>query len=190
MKTFKLSRQNIYLLIITIFLLIFVLFFAFMVLIPSGKQYRLARAETNKYAIELSQYERLNDETLQKLKSLQEKHRSVITSFDNEFDKDRFVTQNRKFFQNLKVSKLSKLDEKQPFELYEVNATSKIDSPAVFYNFLDSLNKGDWIIGVNFPIHFKRDGELINSSFTMRVYTLNEDSNVSRASESNTTTMQ
>jgi hypothetical protein len=42
---------------------------------------------------------------------------------------------------------------------------------------LDDLNKGDWIIGVNFPINFVRDGEMIKSSFTMKVYTNNKDKN-------------
>lgn len=191
MKPFKMSRQNLYLLIITLFLLIFVLIFAFMVLIPAGKDYRQIRTITNKHSIELGQYQQLSDETFQSLKSLQEKHRSVITAFDNSFDKERFIAQNRRFFQNLQISKMSKLDEKLPFDLYEVNATSKIDSPVVFYNFLDSLNKGNWIIGVNFPIHFQRDGELINSSFTMRVYSLSADINESNmTSEVNTTKMQ
>ena len=191
MKSFKLSRQNLYLLIITLFLLIFVLLFAFAVLIPAGKDYRQARSVTNKHSIELSQYQQLNDETFQELKSLQEKYRNVITAFDNSFDQERFIAQNRRFFQNLQISKMSKLDEKQPFDLYEVNATSKIDSPVVFYNFLDSLNKGNWIIGVNFPIHFKRDGELINSSFTMRVYNISDGRNESNATkETNTTVMQ
>jgi hypothetical protein len=57
------------------------------------------------------------------------------------------------------------------FTIYEVNTTSKINSPKVFYNFLDSINKSDWIIGVNFPINFKREADMIRSSFTMRVYT-------------------
>ncbi|MBU0631048.1 hypothetical protein KKA17_00210 [bacterium] len=191
MKSFNVSRQNIYLLVITLLLLIFVLLFAFIVLIPSGKEYREARSLTNKHAIELSQYQQLNDETWQELKSLQEKHRTIITAFDNSFNQDRFITENKKFFQNLTLSKIAKIDRQYPFDLYEVNTTSKIDSPAVFYNFLDSLNKGDWVIGVNFPIHFQRDGELINSSFTMRVYALNEEINTSmiqpQALEMNTT---
>ena len=164
MKSLKISRQNLYLLFITLILLVFVLIFAFWVLIPAGKEYRQMRATTNKYSMELSQYQQINDETLQSLKELQDKHRNVITAFDNDFDQERFIAQNRKFFQNLQISKLQKLEEKQPFELYEVNATSKIDSPVVFYSFLDSLNKGDWIIGVNFPIHFQREGEFMSLS--------------------------
>ena len=185
----KTSGQSTSLLLITLFILVFVLIFAFKVLVPTGKEYRETREKINVHTVELAQYQKLNDKTLAQLGTLQEKHRSVITAFGNSFNEERFAAQNKKFFQNLKVSKLSKLKDKQPFDLYEVNATSKINSPVVFYNFLDSLSKSDWIIGVNFPIHFQKEGELINSSFTMRVYTLNKDSNESNATvdESNTT---
>lgn len=177
MKSMKMSRQTVYLLLITIVLLIFVLIFAFFVLIPSGQEYRAARSVANKHTAELSQFEQLNDDTLKQLKSLQSKHRSVITAFENSFDKARFTAENRKYFQNLTLTKIAKIDRQTPFDLYEVNATSKIDSPLVFYNFLDSLNKGSWVIGVNFPIHFQKEGEFIISSFTMRVYNINEDVN-------------
>jgi hypothetical protein len=190
MKSMKMSRQSVYLLSITIFLLIFVFLFAFFVLIPSGQEYRLARNETNKHAAELSQFEQLNDDTHGQLKSLQEKHRSIINAFANTFNQAKFIAENKKYFQNLTVSKLTKVDRQTPFDLYEVNATSKIDSPVVFYNFLDSLNKSHWVIGVNFPIHFQKEGEFIVSSFTMRVYNLNDDINESKtaAKKENSTT--
>lgn len=175
MKSMKMSRQTVYLLLITIFLLIFVLLFAFFVLIPSGQEYRVARSVANKHTAELSQYEQLHDDTLKELKSLQSKHKNVITAFENNFDKVKFTAENKKYFQNLTLTKIAKVDRQSPFDLYEVNATSKIDSPVVFYDFLDSLNRGSWVIGVNFPIHFQKDGEFIISSFTMRVYNLHED---------------
>jgi len=42
------TRQNIYLLGISIFLLIFVLVFSFAVLIPEGKEYRIKRTDFRK----------------------------------------------------------------------------------------------------------------------------------------------
>ena len=177
MKSMKMSRQSVYLLVITISLLIFVFLFAFFVLIPSGQEYRLQRSVTTKHEAELSQYQQLNDDTSKQLKALQAKHQNVIAAFDNHFDQARFTADNRKYFQNLTLSKVAKVDRQTPFDLYEVNATSKINSPEVFYNFLDSLNKGNWIIGVNFPIHFQKEGEFIIASFRMRVYNINEDVN-------------
>lgn len=175
MKSMTMSRQSVYLLIITIVLLIFVFLFAFFVLIPSGQQYRVARNMVNKNDAELTQYQQQNDDTLAQLKSLQSKHKNIVNAFSNSFNKANFIAENKKYFQNLTLSKVSKVDRQTPFDLYEVNATSKISSPEVFYNFLDSLNKNNWIIGVNFPIHFQKEGEFIVSSFTMRVYNLNED---------------
>ena len=44
----NISRQNIYLLALSVFLLTFVMLFSFMVLIPNGKEYRIKRADLKK----------------------------------------------------------------------------------------------------------------------------------------------
>ena len=75
---------------------------------------------------------------------------------------------------------MKKLDNEEEFSVYEVNTTSEITSPKNFYNFLEAVNKSDWIVGVNFPITFKRDGEIISSSFTMKVYENNQELNTTK----------
>ena len=181
MKSMKMSKQTVYLLVITILLLIFVFLFAFFVLIPSGKEYRTARTEANKHSLELDQFQKVNDETEKRLNELKEKNKAIINAFEHNFEPNKFIAENKKYFQNLTLSKVEKKDRLEPFDLYEVNATSKIDSPAVFYDFLDNLKKGNWVIGVNFPIHFQKEGEFIISSFTMRVYTLNDNEHNAKA---------
>lgn len=176
----NLSKQNIYLLVLCIFLLIFVLFFSFAVLIPEGKEYRLKRTELNKESLELKQ---LSDFSIEKeviLQNLRSDNINVIRAFDTEFNADRFEKQHRNFFTSLTVSKRAKLEDEDGFSVYEVNTTSLISSPKSFYDFLDAINKSNWIIGVNFPINFKRDGEMISSSFTMRVYNDNKDLNTTK----------
>lgn len=174
------SRQNIYLLAVSLFLLIFVLVFSFAVMIPEGKSYRVKKTELKKENLELKQ---LSDFAIEKeviLQKLQGDNSHVIKAFDAEFSAERFEKQHRNFFSSLSVSKRTKLEDEDGFSVYEVNTTSEISSPKSFYNFLDSVNKSDWIIGVNFPINFKREGEMINSSFTMRVYSNNKESNSSK----------
>jgi hypothetical protein len=144
--------------------------FSFLVLIPEGKNYREQRGKLNKEAMELRRYEEFADKTLQMLKELQSENAHIITSFDNAFSSTRFQKQFRSYFTSLELSKQVTLDDEDEFSVYEVNTTSSINSPQSFYNFLDAINKADWIIGINFPIEFKRDHELISSSFTMRVY--------------------
>ncbi len=166
----SISRQSVYLLTLSIFLLIFVLLFSFLVLIPKGKEYREQRVELNKNRTELRRYEDFSQSTLQKLKQLQSDNAHIITAFDNTFNVHRFEKQHSVYFTSLKLSPKKALENEDEFVVYEVNTTSSINTPQSFYEYLDAVNKGDWIIGVNFPINFKRDHELINSSFTMRVY--------------------
>jgi hypothetical protein len=172
------SRQNIYLLALSTFLLVFVLLFSFAVLIPKGQEYREQRNELRQKNLELKRYEDFSKETLSILKKLQSDNRYIIEAFRNEFDAQRFKKQNKEYFVSLDISEKTYIDKKEEeFNIYEVNTTSHIFSPKSFYDFLDSINKGDWIIKVNFPINFKRDDDVIRSSFTMRVY---KDSNRSK----------
>ncbi len=173
----NISRQNIYLLSVSIFLLIFVLLFSFLVLIPEGQEYRVQRVELQKETKELRKYQNFNDEVLEHLKQLQSDNRNIITAFETEFSAQRFEKKHRNHFSSFNVAKQVNQMNEGEFIVYEVNTTSQISSPKGFYGFLDAVNKSDWIIGINFPIRFKRDGELIKSSFTMKVYSENQDSN-------------
>ena len=173
----NIPRQYIYFIFIALFLFIFVIIFSFGILIPEGKGYRLERIELKKANNELREYQNFYSDTLNKLKNLQSKNRRIITAFNATFNPDKFEKQNKKYFSSLKISKLNFTKIEDSFAIYEVNTTSKIDSPRTFYDFLDSINKSDWIISVNFPINFKRDAKLITSSFTMKVYCNNKETN-------------
>ena len=177
----NISRQYIYLLALCVALLISVLLFSFLVLIPKGKEYREQRAQLKKSSHELRRYEDFHEQIYQKLKKLQSDNRHVISAFSTKFNPQRFQKQNETFFKSLTLTKQVDMGkEEKNFSVYEVNTTSYISSPKSFYNFLDSINKSDWVIKVNFPIHFKRDADMIRSSFTMRVYNVDGEKNKTR----------
>jgi len=171
----NISRQNIYFLFFLLILIMFVLLFSFSFLVPKGKEYRQQRLELKKNNYELKRYKDYNEVVLKKLKKLQTTHRHTITAFDTSFNAQRFQKQNKGYFTSLAISEKIKSENEDKFSVYEVNTTSSINSPKSFYNFLDAVNKGDWIIGVNFPINFKREGEIIRSSFTMKIYKVAKD---------------
>jgi hypothetical protein len=176
----NINRQSIYLLAISVFLLIFVLLFSFMALIPNGKEYRLKKSDLRKEQLKLRQLSDFAYDTSTTLQKLQTQHRHIITAFATPFTIHRFEKQHRNYFTSLSVSKMKKLDNEEDFSVYEVNTTSEITSPKNFYNFLEAVNKSNWIVGVNFPITFKRDGEIISSSFTMKVYENNQELNTTK----------
>ena len=171
----NISRQNLYLLILSVFLLLFVLIFAFALLIPEGKEYRNKRAELKKENVELRKYENFRDEVQERLTELKSEKRHIIAAFDTEFNAQRFQKLHRNYFNTLAISQKIKSEDMDGFSVYEVNTTSQINSPKSFYDFLDAVNKSDWIVGINFPISFKREDEMIRSSFTMKVYSTKDE---------------
>lgn len=164
------SRQTLIMVILSLLLLIGVVAFSFLLLIPKGKEYRTLRLESKKEFLSLELAQRRFDQTNERLKELQTRNRHTITAFNTLFNPKRFTDQNKKEFQDLYLTEMTAQEENGTFKIYEVNATSKITSPESFYHFLENINKSDWIIGVNFPVHFERDGDKIRSSFTMKVH--------------------
>ncbi|MGE4511180.1 MAG: hypothetical protein AB7D43_08785 [Sulfurimonadaceae bacterium] len=173
------SRQTLFLVLLLSLLLGVVLLFSFGVLIPEGKEYRERKLELRKEYAELQRYQNFYDETFGVLKELQSENKNIIEAFDNKFDPERFRKQHASYFNSLSISQVVQLPQEEEFAVYEVNTTSHINSPTNFYEFLDSINKTNWIIGVNFPINFQREGEMIRSSFTMKVYSIAKDFNLS-----------
>lgn len=168
------SRQTLYIIILSLFLLIAVVLFSFFLLIPKGKEYRALRLESKKEFQQLELAQHRHDLMFNRLKEMQSLNRHTMSAFETPFNPDRFERLYRKEFSDLYLTEVTTFDANGSFKVYEVNATSKITSPESFYTFVEGVNKSEWIIGINFPIHFERDGDKIRSSFTMRVHN-NED---------------
>jgi len=164
------KRQTAHLLILSSLLLVGIIIFAFMFMIPKGKEYRALRLDNKKQEQALESVQLQYDRTAEKLKEMQSKNRHIIAAYSTPFNPQRFSQFYKKEFEDLYLTELENVDENGSFKVYEVNATSKITSPQSFYNFLEGINKSDWIIAVNFPIHFERDAERIRASFTMKVH--------------------
>ncbi len=170
----QISRQMLYLTIATLITFILIIMFSIFVLVPEAKSYRIKKVEKKAEMLDLYQYKNYEQQTLNTLKSLQDKNKNILKSFDETFDTVKFQKHNKKYFESLSVINISEPTFKKPFAVFEINTSSKIDSPSSFFEFIDSLNKSDWIIGIEFPIAFKREGELIDSSFKMKVYYLDK----------------
>lgn len=164
------NYRTLYLVLISLFLFTGIVIFSVFFLIPKGKEYRTLRLESKKeqqmIAREQEQYDRAN-EKLEKLKS---NHAHTMTAFRTPFDPKKFTKNYHQDFEDLYLTEIEIGDHNGSFKVYEVNATTKITSPQIFYQFLEKINKSDWIIAVNFPIYFEREDDRIQSSFTMKVH--------------------
>ncbi|MBV5320498.1 MAG: hypothetical protein JZU62_02330 [Sulfuricurvum sp.] len=164
------NRQTLFVVILSLLLLIGVVGFSFLFLIPKGKEYRSLRLESKKEFQQLELTQNRYDNIHNRLEDLKHEHRHTIGAFDKPFNPGRFEHLYKKEFTDLYLTEMTTLEGNGTFKVYEVNATSKITSPQSFYTFLENINKSEWVIGVNFPVHFERDGDQIRSSFTMKVH--------------------
>jgi hypothetical protein len=190
MKIKAITKQTVYLSVASLFLFIFVFVFSFSVLIPEGKTYRIKKSELKKENLEFEKYQEFSNETLDRLKKLQSDNAHVITAFKTPFNVEKFEKLNKIYFNSLSISEKIKAENEEEFSIYEVNTTSEINSPKVFYDFLDAINKSDWIIAVNFPINFKKEADMIRSSFTMKVYSHESNASENKASVSEAITSE
>jgi len=152
-----------------------VLFFGMIIFmfIPLGKAYK---EEYKLYTVEmrlLRDAQAHHDEVMETLKNLQAKNRAIITGYEKSFDPVAFDKLYSRFFSKLTLTQLKELEKNDIFQIYEVNASSHINSPVDFYEFLFAINKSDNIIKVEFPISFVAQDERIHASFRMKVYGAN-----------------
>jgi len=166
-----------------------VLFFAFVAifLIPTGKMYKKDHKSYMKATYERDRAQDFHDETMLNLKDLQTKNRAIILAYGNLFDSDAFARQYGRYFKRLKLTSVDTKEKEDIFDVYEVKATSDINSPTDFYDFLDAVNKSENIISIEFPINFVADGPVIHSSFRLKVFNADFD-NQKQSIDENTTT--
>ncbi|HEX5624240.1 MAG TPA: hypothetical protein VFX57_07360 [Sulfuricurvum sp.] len=166
----RVNRRTLYLVLLSFLLLAGIILFAVFFLIPKGKEYRTLRLESKKEQQIISRAQERYAQVNEKFEQLQRDHAHTLKAFHTSFDPGKFTKKHQDDFQDLYLTEIQMTDQNGSFKVYEVNATTKITSPQTFYQFLEKINKSDWIIGVNFPVYFERDGDKIKSSFTMKVH--------------------
>lgn len=164
------NHRTLYLVLISLILLVGVVIFSVLFLIPKGKEYRTLRLESKKEQQLIAQVQERYDQMNEKYKKLKGENAHTIQAFRTPFDLVKFTKNNQQDFQDLYLTEIKMAEHNGSFKVYEVNATTKITSPQIFYQFLEKINKSEWVIGVDFPINFERDGDKIKSSFTMKVH--------------------
>lgn len=164
------NHRTLYLVLLSLFLFTAIVVFSLLFLIPKGKEYRTLRLESKKEQQIIGRVQEKYDRVNAKLDKLKSENSRTVTAFKTVFDPKKFTKNHQKDFEDLYLTEIEILDRNGSFKVYEVNATTMITSPQVFYQFLEKINKSDWIIEVDFPIYFEREGDRIKSSFTMKVH--------------------
>lgn len=156
-----------------LFFLVFVaisLIVIFVFIVPSVKEYKSVKVQYNRHEVSLNRMEEVLSSKKNILQKELKQNSHILNSLSNGFNKSSFLTYAKKFFKDVKVTKVSTISSDKGYSVYELNVTSAIDSPSSFYSFLDGLKSYENIIKADFPITMKADGKMINSNFNIKVY--------------------
>ncbi len=139
-------------------------------IVPNIKEYRTARGQYNNASVHKIRVQSVLAERENDLKELQSKNRKVFEAFKHKFTQDEFIGFANNFFDKVTLKEVKQSDYKKEFKVYELNVTSSLKTPVNFYKFLEGLNHYQNMIQADFPIELISNGDIINSSFKIRVY--------------------
>lgn len=167
------SIEDIDIVKLLIYIVIFLVICAVMIfsfIVPNIKEYRQIEATYASSQHALLKIQKNFENTLSELNNIEKTNEFTLKSLNNKFNEISFIAFASKYFDNVNLNELPKTDENDEFYRYELNVTSAMNTPSKFYNFLDDLKTYDNIVKVDFPINMKSQGNLINTTFNIRIY--------------------
>lgn len=168
------SLENIDIVKLLIFILIFALICLIMIfafIVPNIKEYKNLNSQNRSASLAHAKVKMLYDNKLNTLDSIKENSRFILSAYDTNFDKDKFLKFATGFFSDVSLNEIKHVQTaSEDYFLFELNVTSAVNSPTKFYDFLDALAKYENIIKAEFPIVMKGDDKLIRTTFNIKVY--------------------
>ncbi|HIP02037.1 MAG TPA: hypothetical protein EYG75_00810 [Campylobacterales bacterium] len=158
-----------------IYLLIFlivVLAFVFLFVIPGIKDYQSAKSE---YSFNSQKYDNLlieQKELISQLELVKNENKKIIDRFAKKFDINEFKIFSKKYFDDVKLTKINSDSNSTALKVYQFSAQIKAQNPKQFYNFVKDLDTYDGLAKINFPINISSQNTVLKIDFHMSVYSM------------------
>ncbi len=166
------NKKTLRFIIFILAFMVVVMFFVFVFVIPSIKTYKNKKAE---YSFQKRQEILLEEkqQALEKeLNDLQNKYKTTLRAFANDFNENEFLALARRYFSNVNLKQMKKTKSESGLDIYEFSADFNANTPVKFYDFVEALKSIDNVIKINFPVILQATGGKIDLKFNMSVYHL------------------
>ncbi|MBZ7987730.1 hypothetical protein [Campylobacter canadensis] len=153
-----------------------ILFSAFiliaLMIIPSTNNIKKTKKNNAILEQKTLQLQQQQDKLSNDLNTLLSNNKMYFDKFENKFNEEDFIRFSKEFFDEVSIEKIE--NEKQEYLNYNLNVSSKITSPTVFYDFILELKNYKNVIKLDFPINmYEKDGK-INAIFNLKIYSNNK----------------
>ncbi len=170
-KSKSTTKFLIYLGLFIVFSFVFVLTFV----VPSIKEYKKVKAESSYLSTESKQLKHNTEEIQIKLKQSKKKNENIVSLFSQRFDKSKFITFSKKYFDNIVLTKIKNQSKSSALEIYKFSASVKAKNPRLLYNFINSLSSYDSIVKINFPINISSNDINLDMNFHISIYSMSQN---------------
>lgn len=150
-------------------------FIIFVLIVPNIKEYKQIKALYSRNDITTARLKSNLEAKESQLQQTAKKNQKLLDALVVNFNEKKFIQYANKYFNSVKLSKDRANKNHKGFLVYELNVSSSIKSPKNFYDFLEGLSSYESVIKADFPIQMRAKGDLIQSSFNIKVYNLKDN---------------
>jgi hypothetical protein len=153
--------------------LVLTLMIASMMIIPDIQQLKISKIHTERSLKMLKDTRGYYDQLSEENSQLQEKNRKVIEALQVAFKKERMQQFGEEKMGRFDIQGSKLVPHDQNFIRYELNATTRIDSPVRLYDFINALNGYESLAEMDFPIVIDADKEYnLDMKLRLNIYEL------------------
>lgn len=150
--------------------IVFGLFFG--LITPSIKEYRVKNLDLKDSVEKVLNTQKEYDTYKKEMTKIKDENRNMLIAFQNKFTEDNVLNIVKSKIKDMEIVKTKTDSSDSEFIKHEYTLTGTINSPSKFYDLLNSINKAENIIELDFPIEFSKDETKITNQFIIRVYEL------------------
>ncbi len=169
----KNSTNTILKFLIFLFLFMLIVFaFVFVFIIPQIKEYKSAKLSFSTNKVEYIKLQDRYKELEKQLQIIEKENKKTIDIFSKKFNKSRYLSFAKKYFDDVKLTKIQTDTNSSVLDIYQFDADIKTQNPKQFYNFIKGLENYEGVVKINFPITITAKDNHLEISFRMSVYSM------------------
>jgi hypothetical protein len=153
--------------------LVLTLMIASMLIIPDIQQLKVSKIHATRSMKMLKNTRDYHDQVSRTNKELQEKNRKIIEALQVTFKDARVQKFGAEKLGRFDVSQSNLVPHDQYFVRHELNVSTRVESPAALYDFIDTLNNYESLTEMGFPLEIIANEDYsLDIRFNINVYEL------------------
>ncbi len=144
--------------------------FGFFIFTPKIKTYRALNIELQQSNSDYAAAKQVFDKQYKALQNLQDREKNIDIALQKHFDLEQFKNYLQTYLPSPSLVNINTTTDAN-YQIALIDVRTTINSPVVYYRFIEALNAFKWVVEINGNQQFKGTEEGIETHFTLKVWT-------------------